>query len=106
MQFWIFDRSGPYSSTELDVHEQPKKFAQAIASYLIMIIMTDLELGFGPLVEHHGNDQYITVSESQGGAKRDFNFILTLLRSSRQSYAGVQAATAQNSLALNHGSTL
>ena len=69
MQLWIFDRSGPYSSTEFDIHEQPKKFVQAIAIYLMM---TDLELGFDPLVEHHGNDQFITVSESQGGAKKRF----------------------------------
>ena len=67
MQHWIFDRSGSYSSTEFDIHKQPKNFVQAIAGYLVM---TDLELGLDPFVEHHGKDQYITVFESQGGAKK------------------------------------
>ncbi|KAI9888781.1 MAG: hypothetical protein M1814_006286 [Vezdaea aestivalis] len=38
MQLWVFDRSGPFSATEFDIHEQPKRFFQAIASYFITVI--------------------------------------------------------------------
>ena len=36
MELWVFDRSGPYSSGEFDIHEEPEKFIQAIAGYAMM----------------------------------------------------------------------
>ena len=39
---WVFDRSGPYSSGEFDIYEEPKKFIRAIAGYAVM---DDEELG-------------------------------------------------------------
>ncbi|KAI9858847.1 MAG: hypothetical protein M1824_004012 [Vezdaea acicularis] len=57
MQLWVFDRSGPYSSTEFDIHQQPKRFVQAIAGYLMM---SGVELGLDTFVEH----------QSSGGGER------------------------------------
>ena len=42
IELWVFDRSGPYSSGESDIHEEPKKFIRAIAGYAMM---DDEELG-------------------------------------------------------------
>ena len=67
MQLWVFDRSGPYSSTEFDIHKQPERFVQVIAGYLMM---SDVELGLDTFVEHHKNDQFITVKESSGICER------------------------------------
>lgn len=36
MELWVFDRSGPYSSGEFDIHKEPYKFICAIAGYLMM----------------------------------------------------------------------
>jgi hypothetical protein len=67
MQLWVYDRSGPCSSTEFNIHEQPKRFIQAIASYLMM---SDNELGIDTFIERHGKEQFITVVESGSGAER------------------------------------
>ncbi|KAI9779875.1 MAG: hypothetical protein M1816_003322 [Peltula sp. TS41687] len=66
MQLWVFDRSGPYSSTEFDIHEQPERFIQAIGGYLMM---SDSELGLDTFVDHHGSDQFITVVETGSGVE-------------------------------------
>ena len=36
MELWVFDRSGPYSSGEFDIHEEPEKFIRTIAGYAMM----------------------------------------------------------------------
>ena len=36
MELWAFDRSGPYSSGEFDIHNEPMKFIKTITGYANM----------------------------------------------------------------------
>lgn len=64
MELWIFDRSGPYSSGEFDIHDDPAKFIRAIAGYALM---SDRELGLDTFVERKGGDIFITVTDETNG---------------------------------------
>ena len=67
MQAWVFDRSGPYSSTAFDIHEEPERFIRTIAGY---VMMSDEELGLDNLIERHDGDRFITVVEDATGKER------------------------------------
>ena len=67
MQAWVFDRSGPYSSTAFDIHEEPERFIRTIAAY---VMMSDEELGLGTFIERDDGDQFITVVEDATGKER------------------------------------
>ena len=67
MELWVFDRSGPYSSGPLDIHEKPKQFIQAIAGYAMM---TDEELGLDTFIKRDGEDLFITITEDATGEKK------------------------------------
>ena len=43
MDTWVFDRAGPYSCGEFDIHSEPEKFIKVITGY---VSMSDAELGF------------------------------------------------------------
>ena len=60
MELWVFDRSGPYSSGEFDIHKEPEQFIRAIAGYTMM---SDEELGLDTFVERDGEDRFITITE-------------------------------------------
>lgn len=45
MELRIYDRSGPYSSGEFDIHDEPEKFIPAVAGYA----MLDEHLGLDTL---------------------------------------------------------
>lgn len=64
MQAWVFDRSGPYSSTAFDIHKEPERFIRAIAGYAMM---SDEELGLDTFIEQDDGDQFITVVEDVTG---------------------------------------
>ena len=64
MELWVFDRSGPYSSGEFDIHEEPEKFIRAIAGYAMM---DDKELGLDILTELDGKGRFITISKDATG---------------------------------------
>ena len=67
MELWVFDRSGPYSSGEFDVHKEPEQFIRAIAGYAMM---SDEELGLDTYIERDGGDLFITITEDATGEKK------------------------------------
>ena len=67
MQAWVFDRSGPYSSTAFNIHEEPERFIRIIAAY---VMMSDEELGLNNFIEEHDGDRFITVVEDATGKER------------------------------------
>ena len=58
MELWVFDRSGPYSSGEFDIHNEPMKFIKTITGYANM---SDEELGLDTYIEQDGTDRVITI---------------------------------------------
>ena len=66
MELWIFDRSGPYSSGEFDIHKEPEKLIKIITGYANM---SDSELGLDTYMELRGMDRFIDVS-ADASAKR------------------------------------
>ncbi|KAI4260723.1 MAG: hypothetical protein LQ352_000115 [Teloschistes flavicans] len=64
MELWVFDRSGPYSSGEFDIHEESQKFIRAIAGYAMM---DDEELGLDTFTELDDKGRFITISEDATG---------------------------------------
>ncbi|KAL2047792.1 hypothetical protein ABVK25_011342 [Lepraria finkii] len=67
MELWVFDRSGPYSSGEFDIHKEPEVFIRAIAGYAMM---SDEELGLDTFVEREGEDRFITLTEDMTGKEK------------------------------------
>ncbi|KAI4219804.1 MAG: hypothetical protein L6R40_008711 [Gallowayella cf. fulva] len=66
MELWVFDRSGPYSSGEFDIHKEPEKFIRAIAGYAMM---DDEELGLDTFTELDDRGRFITISEDATGRR-------------------------------------
>lgn len=67
MELWIFDRSGPYSSGEFDIHHEPKKLALALVAYATM---GDYAMGLDSSVEWKKGHRYITAEDVEGKDKR------------------------------------
>lgn len=67
MELWIFDRSGPYSSGEFDIHREPEKFASALVAYATM---DDDAMGLDLSIEWKKSHRYITVKDAEGNDKR------------------------------------
>lgn len=67
MELWVFDRSGPYSSGEFDIHREPEQFIQAIAGYAMM---SDDELGLDTFIKRDGEDRFITITEDVTGEEK------------------------------------
>ncbi|KAL8747174.1 MAG: hypothetical protein Q9190_000914 [Brigantiaea leucoxantha] len=74
MRAWVFDRSGPYSSTAFDIHEEPERFILMIAAY---VMMNDEDLGLDTFIERNGADRFITVAEDATGKKTKLQLNLT-----------------------------
>ncbi len=66
MELWVFDRSGPYSSGEFDIHKEPEQFIRVIAGYAMM---SDEELGLDTFVERD-EDRSITITEDVTGKEK------------------------------------
>ena len=64
MELWVFDRSGPYSSGEFDINEEPEKFIRAIAGY---VMMDDEELGLDTFAELDHTGRFIAISKDATG---------------------------------------
>lgn len=67
IQVWVFDRSGPYSSGEFDIHKEPELFLRTIAAY---VMMSDEELGLDTFVERDDGDKFISIVEDATGKER------------------------------------
>ena len=68
MELWVFDRSGPYSSGEFDINENPEKFIRAIAGYAMM---DDEELGLDTFTELDDKGRFITISKDATGKEKE-----------------------------------
>lgn len=64
MRAWVFERSGPYSSTAFDIHKEAERFIPTIAGY---VMMSDEELGLDSFIEQDDGDRFITVVEDATG---------------------------------------
>ncbi|KAL9597526.1 MAG: hypothetical protein Q9219_005073 [cf. Caloplaca sp. 3 TL-2023] len=64
MELWVFDRSGPYSSGEFNIHEHPEKFIRAITGYAMM---NDEELGMDTFTQLNDCCRLITISSDARG---------------------------------------
>ncbi|CCU77270.1 Serine/threonine protein kinase domain protein [Blumeria hordei DH14] len=60
LKLWIVDRSGGYSSGEIDVINSQEKLVRALSSYMLM---SDEELGLDSIVRYVGQHAYITIPE-------------------------------------------
>ncbi|KAG6230615.1 hypothetical protein E4U34_000091 [Claviceps purpurea] len=58
METWVFDRSGPYSGTTFNVHEEPERFVQVLCGYLMM---GDEELGLDVFTEEKDGRRFATI---------------------------------------------
>ena len=66
MELWVFDRSGPYSSGQFDIHKQPERFIRALAGYALM---DDEELGIETFIKCKGQEMHVNVTEDSKGKK-------------------------------------
>lgn len=69
MGLWVFDRSGPYSSGEFDIHREPEIFINAIGGYAMM---SNEELVLDTFIEHNGEDQHIPFTDDTTREKKEF----------------------------------
>ncbi|KAK3186366.1 hypothetical protein K4F52_004904 [Lecanicillium sp. MT-2017a] len=60
MELWVFDRSGPYSSGEFDIHREREKFARAFVAYATM---DDAAMGLNIYTEEQQGHRNITVKD-------------------------------------------
>jgi len=67
MRAWVFDRSGPYSSTVFEIHEELERFIRTIIAY---VMMSDEELGLDTFIERDNGDRFIIVVEDATGKGR------------------------------------
>lgn len=67
MELWMFDRSGPFSSSKFDIQEHPEQFIRVIAGYLLM---GDKELGFNTFIERRSGKQFITIKDARTKARK------------------------------------
>ena len=58
MELWIFDRSGPYSSGEFDIHKEPERLIRILTGYANMSVE---ELGLDTYIERDDTGRYSTI---------------------------------------------
>lgn len=73
METWVFDRSGPFSGTAFDIHDEPEKFIQVLCGYLMM---SDEELGNDTFTKRKNNKLFVTIPTETGGKTRKRKFEL------------------------------
>ena len=64
MQLHVFDRSGNYSAPQFDILQEPARFIQALAAY---VLMDDIELGLDTFTQSDGLERYITLTNEDSG---------------------------------------
>jgi hypothetical protein len=67
METWVFDRSGPYSGTTFDIHEEPEKFISVMCGYLMM---SDEELGLDTFIKTKETRRFVTLLEARGKKRK------------------------------------
>ncbi len=61
LELYVFDRSGPYASSLINIHQNPKKVVTIFAGYAMM---TDEELGLDTFIQHEGDNRSIVQPET------------------------------------------
>ncbi|CCU75438.1 serine/threonine-protein kinase Sgk2 [Blumeria hordei DH14] len=56
LQLWVYDRSGPYSCSYIDIGKSPKTLVHVLVTYMLM---NDDELGLDPKVKYEGEDMIV-----------------------------------------------
>ena len=67
MRAWVCDRSGPYSSSAFNIHEEPERFICIVAAYMMM---NDEEMGLDTFVKQDDGDHFINIVEDVMGKER------------------------------------
>ncbi|KAL2825722.1 hypothetical protein BDW59DRAFT_145781 [Aspergillus cavernicola] len=62
VEFWVFDRSGPYSCKAFDIYQHPDRFIIALAGYTEM---NDEELGLNTFIKSDDHGRYILLQSDQ-----------------------------------------
>ncbi|KAG6095125.1 hypothetical protein E4U31_006005 [Claviceps sp. LM219 group G6] len=55
---WVFDRSGTYSGTKFNIHEDPERFFRLFCGY---VMMSDEELGLDTFTQHRDGKMIVTI---------------------------------------------
>ncbi|KAL1973294.1 hypothetical protein VTN31DRAFT_5929 [Thermomyces dupontii] len=61
MTTWVFDRSGCYDPDPFNIHQQPERFIQVIAGY---IMMDEEQLGLDTFIERDGDGYFVQVEKN------------------------------------------
>ncbi|KAL2813255.1 hypothetical protein BJX63DRAFT_394676, partial [Aspergillus granulosus] len=62
MELWIFDRSGPYSSGEFDIHREPDKLARALVAYATM---NEAAMGLDMFIKLNNKRHYVIAKNAK-----------------------------------------
>ncbi|KAG6156424.1 hypothetical protein E4U47_003767 [Claviceps purpurea] len=58
LRAWVFDRSGAYSGTKFNIHEDPERFFRMLCGY---VMMSDGELGLDTFTQHKDGKMIVTM---------------------------------------------
>ena len=67
MELWVFDRSGPYSSGEFNIHDEPDKLARAVVAYATM---DDAAMGLDRSIKLNERHRYVIARNIEGQDKQ------------------------------------
>ncbi|EFY85111.1 serine/threonine-protein kinase Sgk2 [Metarhizium acridum CQMa 102] len=78
MECWVFDRSGPYSSGEFNIHREPDKLARAFVAYATM---DDAAMGLDTSIKLNERHHYVMAKDTGGQDKQvELNTLLVRQR--------------------------
>ena len=66
MEIWVFNHSGPFSSTAFDIYDKPEEFIQALCGSLI----SDEELKSDTFTKQKDSKRFVTIPAQIGSKKR------------------------------------
>ncbi|SZF03906.1 unnamed protein product [Blumeria hordei] len=69
LQLWVFDRSGPYCESIIDVGKSQKKLVHVLAAYMLM---SDKEHGIDPNIRYEGDKMIINMKIPGSVEMREF----------------------------------
>ncbi|KAG6196148.1 hypothetical protein E4U50_008341 [Claviceps purpurea] len=58
LRAWVFDRSGAYSGTKFNIHEDPERLFRMLCGY---VMMSDGELGLDTFTQHKDGKMVVTM---------------------------------------------
>ncbi|CAD6501136.1 BgTH12-01390 [Blumeria graminis f. sp. triticale] len=67
LQLWVYDRSGPYSCSYIDIGKSPEKLVHVLVTYMLI---NDEELGLEPNVKYNDNGMVVHLKVPGSGEPR------------------------------------